>query len=167
MLEQHGVKLIGASLEAIETAEDRDRFKQAMERAGLQLPRSGYATHVGRGGGAGRDSSATRWSIRSSFTLGGAGSGLVPRHAASCARRRASASRPAPTAAILIEECLLGWKEFELEVMRDRADNCVIVCSIENFDPMGVHTGDSHHGGAGADAVATAATRTCATRRCA
>ncbi|HYM82476.1 MAG TPA: carbamoyl-phosphate synthase large subunit [Candidatus Limnocylindria bacterium] len=140
-LERHGVRLIGASLEAIETAEDRDRFKRAMESAGLALPRSSYATNVAEAVRLG-ESLGYPLVIRSSFTLGGKGSGLVHdrRQLREAARFGLAAS---PNGSILIEESLLGWKEFELEVMRDRADNCVVVCSIENFDPMGVHTGDS------------------------
>jgi len=140
-LEKYNVQLIGASLEAIETAEDRAKFKRAMERAGLQLPRSGYATSVGQAVQLG-EALGYPLVIRSSFTLGGAGSSLVPnmRTLREAARLGIAAS---PNGSILIEECLVGWKEFELEVMRDRADNCVVVCSIENFDPMGVHTGDS------------------------
>src|SRR5690242_10594507 len=140
-LERHGCQLIGASLEAIETAEDRDQFKRAMEKAGLQLPTSGYATTVAEAVALG-ESLGYPLVIRSSFTLGGAGSGLVHnmRQLREAARLGIAAS---PNGSILIEECLVGWKEFELEVMRDRADNCVVVCSIENFDPMGVHTGDS------------------------
>ncbi len=141
VLEKYGVKLIGASLEAIEKAEDRDLFKQAMQRAGMQLPRSGYATTVADAVALG-EQLGYPLVIRSSFTLGGQGSGLVKdrRTLREAARIGIAAS---PNGSILIEECLLGWKEFELEVMRDRADNVVIVCSIENFDPMGVHTGDS------------------------
>ena len=140
-LDRCGVRLIGASLRAIETAEDRDRFKKAMEAAGLRLPRSGYATSVAQAVELG-EALGYPLVIRSSFTLGGAGSGLVRdrRQLREAARGGIAAS---PNGSILIEECLLGWKEFELEVMRDRADNCVVVCSIENFDPMGVHTGDS------------------------
>ncbi|HKQ56299.1 MAG TPA: carbamoyl-phosphate synthase large subunit [Candidatus Eisenbacteria bacterium] len=141
VLDKHGVRLIGASLEAIEMAEDRQRFKQAMESAGLLLPKSGYATNVAEAVALG-ESLGYPLVIRSSFTLGGQGSGLVHnmRQLREAARFGIAAS---PNGSILIEECLVGWKEFELEVMRDRADNCVIVCSIENFDPMGVHTGDS------------------------
>jgi len=140
-LARHGVRLIGASLEAIEMAEDRDRFKQAMLGAGLKLPRSGYATSVAEAVALG-EQLGYPLVIRSSFTLGGAGSGLVlhMRQLREAARYGLAAS---PNGSILIEESLLGWKEFELEVMRDRLDNCVVVCSIENFDPMGVHTGDS------------------------
>jgi carbamoyl-phosphate synthase large subunit len=141
VLDKHNVKLIGASLEAIETAEDRNKFKQAMEGAGLLLPKSGYATNVAEAVALG-ESLGYPLVIRSSFTLGGQGSGIVHnmRQLREAARFGIAAS---PNGSILIEECLVGWKEFELEVMRDRADNCVIVCSIENVDPMGVHTGDS------------------------
>ena len=141
VLEKYGVQLIGASLAAIETAEDRDLFKKAMEKAGMQLPKSGYATTVADAVALG-EQLGYPLVIRSSFTLGGQGSGLVydRRHLREAARMGIAAS---PNGSILIEECLLGWKEFELEVMRDRHDNVVIVCSIENFDPMGVHTGDS------------------------
>ncbi len=140
-LARHGVKLIGASLEAIETAEDRERFKHAMEGAGLELPRSGYVGNVAEAVALG-ESLGYPLVIRSSFTLGGQGSGLVHnmRQLREVVRLALSQSG---SGKVLIEECLAGWKEFELEVMRDRADNCVIVCSIENFDPMGVHTGDS------------------------
>ncbi len=140
-LERHGVTLIGASLEAIETAEDRDLFRRAMGRAGLLLPRSGYARNVADAVAIG-EAMGYPLVVRSSFTLGGQGSGLVNnvRQLRETARIGIAAS---PNHSILIEECLLGWKEFELEVMRDRSDNCVVVCSIENLDPMGVHTGDS------------------------
>jgi len=140
-LDTFKVELIGASLHAIETAEDRDKFKKAMEQAGLQLPKSGYATTVADAVALG-EQLGYPLVIRSSFTLGGQGSGLVHdrRHLREAARIGIAAS---PNGSILIEECLLGWKEFELEVMRDSHDNVVIVCSIENFDPMGVHTGDS------------------------
>jgi len=147
ILEKHGVKLIGASLEAIETAEDRERFKHAMAAAGLQLPRSGYAANVAEAVALG-ETLGYPLVIRSSFTLGGQGSGLVHdrrqlREVARLALAQAPGIAGERSGSVLIEECLLGWKEYELEVMRDRADNVVIVCSIENFDPMGVHTGDS------------------------
>ena len=140
-LARHGTALIGASLEAIETAEDRARFKRAMTDAGQELPRSGYATSVADAVELG-EQLGYPLVIRSSFTLGGQGSGLVRdrRQLREAARMGIAAS---PNGSILIEESLLGWKEFELEVMRDGADNVVVVCSIENFDPMGVHTGDS------------------------
>ncbi len=141
VLKKYGVKLVGAELASIEMAEDRDLFKQAMQRCGMQLPRSGYATTVADAVALG-EQLGYPLVIRSSFTLGGQGSGLVKdrRTLREAARIGIAAS---PNGSILIEECLLGWKEFELEVMRDRADNVVIICSIENFDPMGVHTGDS------------------------
>ena len=140
-LERHGVKLIGASLEAIETAEDRGRFKVAMEAAGLQLPRSGSVATVAEAVTLGEELGYPLV-IRSSFTLGGQGSGLVHnmRQLREVARFGLAQSG---SGKVLIEECLVGWKEFELEVMRDCADNVVVVCSIENFDPLGVHTGDS------------------------
>src|SRR5207244_8022648 len=141
VLDRYGVELIGASLESIETAEDREAFKHAMQAAGLSLPRSGYASQVAEAVLLGEELGYPLV-IRSSFTLGGQGSGLVHnmRQLREAARFGIAAS---PNGSILIEECLLGWKEFELEVMRDGRDNCVVVCSIENFDPMGVHTGDS------------------------
>src|SRR5213593_718931 len=141
VLERYGVQLIGASLEAIETAEDRDKFRRAMQSVGLKLPRGGHASQVAEAVALG-ESLRYPLVLRSSFTLGGQGSGLVHnlRQLREAARYGIAAS---PNGSILIEECLLGWKEFELEVMRDHADNCVVVCSIENFDPMGVHTGDS------------------------
>ncbi len=140
-LARHHVTLIGASLDAIEMAEDRDLFRKAMERAGLQLPTSGYARTVAEALAIG-ERLGYPLVVRSSFTLGGQGSGLVTnlRQLRETARFGIAAS---PNGSVLIEESLLGWKEFELEVMRDRADNCVVVCSIENFDAMGVHTGDS------------------------
>ncbi len=141
VLAKHGVKLIGASLDAIETAEDREKFKIAMETAGLQLPKSGYVGNVAEAVELGEELGYPLV-IRASFTLGGQGSGLVHdrRQLREVVRLALSQSG---SGKVLIEECLLGWKEFELEVMRDRVDNVVIVCSIENFDPLGVHTGDS------------------------
>ncbi|NOT33540.1 MAG: carbamoyl-phosphate synthase large subunit [Candidatus Eisenbacteria bacterium] len=141
VLAKHNVQLIGASLDAIETAEDRNRFKHAMEAEGLQLPKSGYVDTV-HGAVELAEQLGYPLVIRASFTLGGQGSGLVHdrRQLREVARLAIAQSG---SGSILIEECLVGWKEFELEVMRDRADNVVIVCSIENFDPLGVHTGDS------------------------
>ena len=152
VLEKHGVQLIGASLDG-----DRDAPRTATcssrrwRRPGLQLPQSGYATTVADAVALG-EQLGYPLVIRSSFTLGGQGSGLVHdrRHLREAARIGIAAS---PNGSILIEECLLGWKEFELEVMRDRArQRASSSCSIENFDPMGVHTGDSHHRRARADA---------------
>jgi carbamoyl-phosphate synthase large subunit len=141
ILERHGVRLIGASVEAILKAEDRDRFRKAMTAIGLRVPASGYARSL-------EDARALLplvglpAIIRPSFTLGGTGGG-VARSDADFDRVVAWALQQSPRGEALIEQSVLGWKEYELEVMRDRADNVVIICSIENFDPMGVHTGDS------------------------
>jgi len=141
VLEKFGVELIGASREAIDKAEDREKFKQAMSRIGLASPRSSLAHSMEEAlqvqAGVGFPVV-----IRPSFTLGGAGGGIAynrEEFVAIC-ERGIDAS---PTRELLIEESLIGWKEFEMEVVRDRKDNCIIVCSIENLDPMGVHTGDS------------------------
>ncbi|PTL85969.1 carbamoyl-phosphate synthase large subunit [Vitiosangium sp. GDMCC 1.1324] len=141
ILEKYGVRLIGASLEAINKAEDRLLFKQAMERIGVALPRSGYATTMEQALGL-ADEIGFPAIIRPSFTLGGTGGGIAynrEEYEAICR----SGLKASPTSTILIEESVLGWKEYELEVVRDSADNVIIVCSIENLDPMGVHTGDS------------------------
>jgi carbamoyl-phosphate synthase large subunit len=140
-LARHGVGLIGAQLEAIEKAEDRLLFKEAMERVGVELPRSGYA----RSWEEARDIArhiGFPVIIRPSFTMGGEGGGVAYNleEFEPLARRALTLS---PTHTILCEESIIGWKEYELEVMRDRKDNVVIICSIENLDPMGVHTGDS------------------------
>jgi carbamoyl-phosphate synthase large subunit len=141
VLEECGVEMIGAKREAIRVAEDRMLFKKAMDEAGLQMPRGGFArswteaqeivAHTGYPA-----------IIRPSFTLGGTGGGTAynPEEFEEIVRAGLAAS---PMQEVLVEESILGWKEFELEVMRDIADNVVIICSIENFDPMGVHTGDS------------------------
>ncbi len=141
ILDRYGVRMIGADREAIRKAEDRRLFKQSMERIGLEVPRSGLAHSLEE---ARRIASEIGFPviIRPSFTLGGSGGGVSysePQFDA-LASRGLEASM---ISEILIEESIAGWKEYELEVMRDRADNVVIVCSIENFDPMGVHTGDS------------------------
>ncbi|ABC81502.1 carbamoyl-phosphate synthase large subunit [Anaeromyxobacter dehalogenans] len=140
-LARHGVELIGASLEAIEKAEDRLLFKEAMERVGVELPKSGYATSWEEARAIARDIGFPII-IRPSFTMGGEGGGVAYNleEFEPLARRALTLS---PTHTILCEESIIGWKEYELEVMRDRKDNVVIICSIENFDPMGVHTGDS------------------------
>jgi carbamoyl-phosphate synthase large subunit len=140
-LERHGVRLIGASLEAIEKAEDRQLFKDAMNRIGVGMPRSGYATSWEEAAAIARDIGFPII-IRPSFTLGGEGGGVAYNleEFEPLARRALALS---PTHTILCEESIIGWKEYELEVMRDKKDNVVIICSIENFDPMGVHTGDS------------------------
>ncbi len=141
VLEAHGVELIGATADAIATAEDRERFKAAMVEIGLDVPASGTAHDLDE---ARRivDTIGLPVIIRPAYILGGRGTGIARtvEEFEAVARAGLDAS---PIGEILIEESIAGWKEFELEVMRDRADNCVIVCSIENVDPMGVHTGDS------------------------
>src|SRR5690349_1498561 len=141
VLEEFGVELIGASIEAIHTAEDRSRFKVAMQEIGLSVPKSGLAytveeaIRVGEGVGF-------PLICRPSFILGGGGTGFAydVEELRGVATRGLAAS---PVDEILLEQSVLGWKEYELEVMRDHADNVVVICSIENVDPMGVHTGDS------------------------
>ena len=141
ILDRYGVELIGAKLPAIKKAEDRDLFKAAMERIGLDLPRSGYI-HSLEEAYVLRETLGLPLIIRPSRTLGGAGGGIVqtPQEFQTIVEWGLQAS---PTHEVLIEESIAGWKEFELEVMRDTQDNVVIICSIENFDPLGVHTGDS------------------------
>ena len=141
ILDRYGVELIGAKLPAIKKAEDRNLFKAAMERIGLDLPRSGYARSFDEATAI-RDRLGLPLIIRPSRTLGGTGGSIAetPEQYADQVRRGLDAS---PTHEVLVEESIAGWKEFELEVMRDGKDNVVIVCSIENFDPLGVHTGDS------------------------
>src|SRR5262245_7671322 len=140
-LERLGVSLIGAGLEAIHRAEDRSGFKRTMSEAGLETPHAGIATTVERALELGAEIGYPLI-VRPSFTLGGGGSGFAhgPDELRALATRSLAAS---PVTEILVEESVAGWKEFELEVMRDAADNAVVICSIENVDPMGVHTGDS------------------------
>ncbi len=140
-LERHGVQLIGASLQAIEKAEDRQLFKRAMERIGVEMPKSGYAASWSEARAV-VDEIGFPVIIRPSFTMGGEGGGVAYNREEyeELARRALQLS---PTHTVLVEESVLGWKEYELEVMRDRNDNVVIICSIENVDPMGIHTGDS------------------------
>src|SRR5580700_7730734 len=140
-LERNGVELIGADYDAIERAEDRELFRDTMQRAGLRVPRSAIA-HTIEDAQAAIAQVALPFIVRPAFTLGGTGGGVV-RTEAELERMVAGGLAASPIGQILIEESVLGWGEFELEVMRDRADNVVIVCSIENLDPMGVHTGDS------------------------
>ncbi|HYM55381.1 MAG TPA: carbamoyl-phosphate synthase large subunit, partial [Solirubrobacteraceae bacterium] len=140
-LERFGVELIGADYEAIACAEDRELFRAAMERAGLRMPKSAIATSVEQAMDALSDLGLP-CIVRPAFTLGGRGGGI----ARSEQELRALAARgleASPIGQVLLDQSVLGWGEFELEVMRDNADNVVIVCSIENVDPMGVHTGDS------------------------
>src|SRR5712692_6482694 len=141
ILEECGVEMIGAKREAIMIAEDRMLFKQAMDEAGLQMPRGGFAKSWADAEVI-VEQTGYPAIIRPSFTLGGTGAGTAfnPEEFEEIVRNGLAAS---PIHEVLIEESILGWKEFELEVMRDLADNVVIICSIENFDPMGVHTGDS------------------------
>ncbi len=141
-LERHGVELIGANLEAINKAEDRLLFKEAMERIGVMVCPSGIANTIEEAEAVGDAIGSYPRIIRPAFTLGGSGGGIAynPEEFRAICKSGLEAS---PVSQILIEQSLLGWKEFELEVMRDSADNVVIVCSIENLDPMGVHTGDS------------------------
>src|SRR5438874_12529356 len=141
VLDRYGVELIGASVEAIRTAEDRERFKTAMTEIGLAVPASGFAYNLDEAMAVGTDIDFPLI-IRPSFILGGAGTGIA--HDQDDLRRLATIGLNAsPISEILIERSIAGWKEYELEVMRDHADNCVVVCSIENVDPMGVQTGDS------------------------
>ena len=141
-LDRFGIELIGADLKAIRKAEDRQLFKQAMERIGVQVCPSGIASSMDEAKAVGASIGSYPRIIRPAFTLGGSGGGIAynPEEFDAICKSGLDAS---PVSQILIEKSLLGWKEFELEVMRDLADNVVIVCSIENLDPMGVHTGDS------------------------
>ena len=141
VLEKYNVELIGASVDAIDKAEDRDRFDKAMKNIGLECPRSRIAHNMEEALAAVEELGYPSI-IRPSFTLGGSGGGVAynrEEFEEICAR----GLDLSPTNELLIDESLLGWKEYEMEVVRDRNDNCIIVCSIENFDPMGVHTGDS------------------------
>ncbi|HMN02835.1 MAG TPA: carbamoyl-phosphate synthase large subunit [Geobacter anodireducens] len=140
-LEKFGVELIGAKLPAIKKAEDRTLFKEAMEKIGLSVPRSGLA-HNHSEAMAVVKAVGFPAIIRPSFTLGGTGGGIAY-NMEEYERMAMAGIDASPTDEILVEESVIGWKEYELEVMRDTADNVVIICSIENFDPMGVHTGDS------------------------
>ncbi|MBV9185391.1 MAG: carbamoyl-phosphate synthase large subunit [Acidobacteria bacterium] len=140
-LERHGVELIGANAEAIKTAEDRQLFKEKMVEIGVEVPRSAYAASV-------EDAEEFASNIgyplviRPSFTLGGSGGGIAY-NVEELRKVVSHGLELSPVHRVLVEESVIGWKEFELEVMRDKADNVIVVCSIENLDPMGVHTGDS------------------------
>ena len=142
VLERFGVEMIGARLEAIKKAEDRDRFKEAMARIGLDLPRSVYVHSREEAMAARRELASLPLIIRPSRTLGGSGANIAYTED-EYVEMAEWGLRISPVHEVLVEESVLGWKEFELEVMRDHKDNVVIVCPIENLDPMGVHTGDS------------------------
>ncbi len=141
ILDEYGVEMIGAKLNAIKVAEDRRLFRAAMEEIGLEVPRSGFANTLKEANSIVAELGIPVI-VRPSFTLGGSGSGIAfnSEEFEEIATRGLQLS---PIHEVLIEESIIGWKEFELEVMRDLNDNVVIICSIENFDPMGVHTGDS------------------------
>ena len=141
-LTKHGVRMIGANAEAIEKGEDRLKFKNAMLKIGLDLPQSGVAHTIEEARKIAEEIGTLPLIIRPAYTLGGTGGGIAY-NKEEFETITASGLDLSPVTEVLIEESLLGWKEFEMEVMRDRADNCVIICSIENLDPMGVHTGDS------------------------
>jgi carbamoyl-phosphate synthase large subunit len=141
VLDRLGIRLIGASRRAVEVGEDRKLFKEAMGRIGLEVPKSGFAETLEEARGV-VELTGLPAVIRPSFTLGGTGGGIAynMEEFEDIAERGLDLS---PSHQILIEESVIGWKEYELEVMRDKADNFVVICSIENFDPMGIHTGDS------------------------
>jgi carbamoyl-phosphate synthase large subunit len=141
VLEKYGVELLGASIEAIHAGEDREKFKGVCDAIGADYARSTLVRTV-EDGVAVAGELGYPLVLRPSFTLGGAGSGFA-HDEVELRRMLAAGLAQSPVHEVLVEESVLGWKEFELEVMRDRNDNCVVVCSIENFDPMGVHTGDS------------------------
>jgi carbamoyl-phosphate synthase large subunit len=141
VLEEYGVEMIGASREAIDKAEDRDLFRKAMQKIGLNMPRSAIAHSIEEAHQV-QAQIGFPAIIRPSFTMGGSGGGIAynrEEFEEICTR----GLDLSPTSELLIEESALGWKEYEMEVVRDHKDNCIIICSIENFDPMGVHTGDS------------------------
>ena len=154
VLDEHGVELIGAKREAIEMAEDRKLFREAMDRLGIENPRATIVTSPRRADGRFDTAEGVRLAmealgevglpaiIRPAFTLGGTGGG-VAYNRDDYEKLCHSGMDASPVGQILVDESLLGWKEYEMEVVRDTADNAIIVCSIENVDPMGVHTGDS------------------------
>jgi carbamoyl-phosphate synthase large subunit len=142
VLQKHGVEMIGAKAEAIEKGEDRLKFKLAMQKIGLDVPVSGVAHTLEEAREVACMIGRFPVIIRPAYTLGGTGGGIAYNREEFDAMAQGGLDA-SPVTEILVEESLIGWKEYETEVMRDRADNCVIVCSIENLDPMGVHTGDS------------------------
>jgi carbamoyl-phosphate synthase large subunit len=142
VLAKYGVEMIGAKPEAIAKGEDRELFKQAMVRIGLDVARSRTVQTLEQARAAAEEVGAFPLIIRPSFTLGGQGGGIAYNRE-EFEQIVAAGLDVSPVHEVLVEECLIGWKEFEMEVMRDHKDQCVVICSIENFDPMGVHTGDS------------------------
>ena len=141
VLERYNVELIGANLKSIKKAEDRDLFKEAMQKIGLDVPKSGFAHNIDEAMAIASEIGFPVI-IRPSFTLGGTG-GSIAYNAEEYEEKVKAGLDASPTSEVLLEESVIGWKEFEMEVMRDTKDNVVIICSIENLDPMGVHTGDS------------------------
>jgi len=141
ILKKHGVKLLGASVEAIEKAEDREKFKELMLQIGASVPESRHVNDFAEGVVAAKEIGFPII-LRPSFTLGGSGGGIAY-YEEEFKAMLAQGLAESPTSQVLLEQSLLGWKEYELEVMRDEAGTFVVICSIENFDPMGVHTGDS------------------------
>jgi carbamoyl-phosphate synthase large subunit len=142
ILEKYGVEMIGAKPDAISKGEDRELFKQAMIKIGLDVARSRTVKTMDEARAAAEMLGNFPLIIRPSFTLGGSGGGIAYNRE-EFERICANGLDLSPVHEVLVEECLLGWKEYEMEVMRDHKDQCVVICSIENFDPMGVHTGDS------------------------
>src|ERR1700742_5257758 len=142
VLEKHGIEMIGAKADAIERGEDRQIFKDLMLSIGLDVPISGTAHNIDEARAVADKIGRLPLIIRPAYTLGGTGGGIAYNRE-EFEEIAKSGIELSPVSEILVEESLLGWKEYEMEVMRDHADNCVIICSIENFDPMGVHTGDS------------------------
>ena len=141
ILTKYGVELIGANAESIEKAEDRLKFRNAMDKIGLESPKSYLVTDLEEAEKA-RNDIGLPMIIRPSFTLGGAGGG-VAYNKTEYSQIVATGLAASPVTSVLVEESIIGWKEYEMEVVRDSADNCIIICSIENVDPMGIHTGDS------------------------
>ena len=142
ILKKYDIEMLGAKPDVIDKAEDRDRFRNAMRKIGLDMPHSEIAHTLEEAQEAKEKIASFPLIIRPSFTLGGTGGGIAynEEQFVEICQRGLDYS---PTSEILVEESILGWKEYELEVVRDRKDNCIIICSIENIDPMGVHTGDS------------------------
>ena len=141
ILKKYNIQLIGAQVDAIDKAEDRERFKEAMDAVGIETAQGGFA-HSWQEAKASLDKMQFPIIIRPSFTMGGTG-GSVAYNYEEFQELIENGLNASPITEVLVEESLLGWKEFELEVIRDTADNTIIICSIENIDPMGVHTGDS------------------------